>query len=49
MRELHPEIYRIDNAKPETKMDQTRDRTFDPQVSFVPPVSDKKQEGYLDL
>lgn len=56
MRELHPEIriraldrIGIDNAEPETKVDQTRDRTFDPQVFFIPSVSDKMRGGYLDL
>jgi len=56
MQELHPEICSraldragTDNAKPESKVDQTRDRAFDPQVSFIPSASDKIRKGYLHL
>ncbi len=56
MQELYPGIRsgaldRVgkDNAKPESKMDQARDKAFDPQVSFKPPASDKIRQGYLHL
>lgn len=56
MQELHLEIRSRaldragkDNAKPESKVDQTRDKAFDPQVSFKPPASDKIRKGYLHL
>jgi len=56
MQELHPEIYSRaldkagrNDAKHEVKGEQSRNRDFDPQVSFKVSTIDKIREGYLHL